>query len=136
MESNLRQIHLDFHTPALVKVGDKFNRRTFFDTLEEAEVNSLTFFALCHHGHSYFNTTTGVRHPGLEFDLLEQVADEAQRRKMELLVYFSMNVNEIQAARHRTGTRSLPTARASIRKRCWIARNCSGRGFAPTAARC
>ena len=84
----------------MVKVGDKFNRQAFFDTLEEAEVNSLTFFALCHHGHSYFNTTTGVRHPGLDFDLLEQVADEAHRRKMELLVYFSMNVNEMQAARH------------------------------------
>src|SRR5664280_1638852 len=100
MESNLRQIHVDFHTPAFVKVGDKFNRKAFFDTLEEAEVNSLAFFALCHHGHSYFNTTTGVRHPGLEFDLLEQIADEAHRRKIELLVYFSLNVNEVQAARH------------------------------------
>ena len=99
MKSNLRQIHLDFHTPAFVKVGDKFDRKAFFDALEDAEVTSLTFFALCHHGHSYFNTTTGVRHPGLEFDLLEQVAEEAARRKIELLAYFSLNVNEIQAAR-------------------------------------
>lgn len=28
-----RQIHLDFHTPAGVTVGDKFNATEFFDTL-------------------------------------------------------------------------------------------------------
>ncbi|HEY3379392.1 MAG TPA: family 10 glycosylhydrolase [Armatimonadota bacterium] len=98
--AQLRQIHLDFHTPGCVTVGDKFNAVEFFDTLEAADVNSITPFALCHHGYSYFDTRTGCKHPGLAFDLFGAIAEEAARRKMELLAYFSQNVNEVQAARH------------------------------------
>lgn len=57
-----RQIHLDFHTPARVTVGDKFNPTEFFDTLEAAKVNSIAVFAKCHHGYSYFDTRG---HPAL-----------------------------------------------------------------------
>jgi hypothetical protein len=58
-----RQIHLDFHTPAGVAVGDQFDATTFFDTLESAKVNSIALFAKCHHGYSYFNTKVGTHHP-------------------------------------------------------------------------
>jgi len=95
-----RQIHLDFHTPDFVKVGEKFDAVEFFDTLEEARVNAIAVFALCHHGNSYFDTKTGVRHPGLDFDMFGQMCAEAEKRPIELLGYFSMNVNEVQAALH------------------------------------
>ncbi len=95
-----RQIHMDFHTPPGVKVGDKFEAVKFFDTLEAAKVNSLAFFAKCHHGYSYFDTKIGTRHPGLEFDLLGKVSEEARKRKMPLLVYFSLNVDEVFAEAH------------------------------------
>lgn len=98
--ASARQIHVDFHTPDFVEVGRKFDARRFFDTLEVARVNCITVFATCHHGNSYYNTKVGVRHPGLEFDLLGKMAEGARQRGIELLAYFSLNVNEVQAARH------------------------------------
>jgi len=71
---DLRQVHLDFHTPGFVKVGAKFDAAAMFDTLEASEVNGLCFFATCHHGYSYFDTRTGVRHPGLDFDMFGRAA--------------------------------------------------------------
>ncbi|HOS42217.1 MAG TPA: hypothetical protein PK794_00855 [Armatimonadota bacterium] len=96
----LRQIHLDFHTPDFVAVGAQFDAVEFFDTLEAAGVNSLVVFALCHHGNSYFDTATGRRLPGLSFDLFGAIADECAKRPVQLLAYFSQNVNEVQARLH------------------------------------
>ncbi len=95
-----RQIHLDFHTPAGVTVGDNFNAAEFFDTLETAKVNSIALFAKCHHGYSYFDTKVGTRHPGLGFDLLGQMVAESAKRKMPVLAYFSLNVDEVFADAH------------------------------------
>ena len=95
-----RQIHLDFHTPGNVTVGDQFHATEFFDTLEAAKVNSIAIFAKCHHGYSYFDTKVGTRHPGLAFDLLGQSVSEAARRKMPVLAYFSLNVDEVFAEAH------------------------------------
>ena len=95
-----RQIHLDFHTPAGVTVGDNFNAAEFFDTLETAKVNSIALFAKCHHGYSYFDTKVGTRHPGLGFDLLGHMVAESAKRKMPVLAYFSLNVDEVFAEAH------------------------------------
>jgi len=98
--NDLRQVHLDFHTPGFVKVGGKFDAKEMFDTLEASEVNGVCFFATCHHGYSYFNTRTGLRHPGLDFDMFGQAAAEAASRPVDFIAYFSLNVNEVVAARH------------------------------------
>lgn len=45
--NELRQVHLDFHTPDFVKVGEKFNAVEMCDTLEDSEINALCFFATC-----------------------------------------------------------------------------------------
>jgi len=95
-----RQIHLDFHTPPQVTVGDRFDEADFFATLEAAHVNSIAVFAKCHHGLSYFDTQVGTRHPGLAFDLFGQIAAGARRRGVELLAYFSLNVDEAFADLH------------------------------------
>jgi hypothetical protein len=97
---DMRQIHLDFHTPAFVKVGEKFDAVEMFDTLEDSEVNALCLFATCHHGYSYFNTRTGQRHPGLGFDMFGQAAAEAVKRPVDFIAYFSLNVNEVVAEKH------------------------------------
>ena len=57
--NSLRQIHMDFHTPGFVSVGDRFDAKEFFDILEESRVNSIAFFAKCHHGYSYAYLNTG-----------------------------------------------------------------------------
>lgn len=61
-----RQIHLDFHTaPAIPGVGADFSAAEFIATLQSAHVNSITFFAKCHHGYSYYPTLVGTPHPHL-----------------------------------------------------------------------
>jgi hypothetical protein len=97
---NLRQIHLDFHTPGFVPVADQFNAKSFFDTLAAARVNSISFFAKCHHGYSYFDSKIGTPHPGMSCDLFGEAAAEAEARGMGFLSYFSLNVDEVIAEKH------------------------------------
>lgn len=98
--NNLRQIHLDFHTPGFVPVADEFNAKSFYDTLEAAKVNSISFFAKCHHGYSYFKSKIGTPHPGMTRDMFGEAAREAEKRGMGFLSYFSLNVDEVIAELH------------------------------------
>ncbi|MGL4611373.1 MAG: hypothetical protein ACRCYY_17135 [Trueperaceae bacterium] len=61
-----RQVHLDFHTsPYIPDLLSEFNIDVFADTMKGSCVNSVTIFAKCHHGMSYFPTTLGTPHPAL-----------------------------------------------------------------------
>ena len=61
-----RQIHLDFHTSEHIPdVGAAFDPDDFVATLKRAHVNSITVFAKCHHGWSYYPTKVGAPHPHL-----------------------------------------------------------------------
>lgn len=61
-----RQIHMDFHTsPFIPDVGADFEPDEFADSLSVASVDSVTIFAKCHHGYSYYPTKVGVVHPSL-----------------------------------------------------------------------
>jgi hypothetical protein len=69
-----RQVHLDFHTsPHVPGVGAEFDAAAFIGTLQAARVNSITIFAKCHHGYSYYPTTIGTPHPHLRRDLLGEM---------------------------------------------------------------
>ena len=73
-----RQVHLDFHTsPHIPGVGADFDAGAFAATLKRAHVNSVTLFAKCHHGYTYYPSKVCAAHPGLapDRDLLgEQIA--------------------------------------------------------------
>ena len=71
-----RQVHLDFHTSPLIPgVGADFDPDAFARTLSEAHIDSITCFAVCHHGMCYYPTKVGQMHPHLQRDLLgEQIA--------------------------------------------------------------
>jgi hypothetical protein len=65
-ELRYRQVHLDFHTSAdCENVGSDFDPEVFADTVRMGRVNSMTVFAKCHHGFSYYPTEVGTRHPNL-----------------------------------------------------------------------
>jgi proteasome lid subunit RPN8/RPN11 len=50
-----RQVHLDFHTsPYISDLLSEFDAAAFAKTMSEAHVNSVTVFAKCHHGMSYY----------------------------------------------------------------------------------
>lgn len=71
-----RQVHLDFHTSEHIPaVGAKFDRKQFQQALKAGRLNSITVFAKCHHGWSYYPTSIGQMHPTLKRNLLaEQIA--------------------------------------------------------------
>ncbi len=93
-----RKIHLDFHTSAYVdKIGNKWDPEEFAATLVDSHINAVTIFAKGHHGFAYYNTKIGTRHPGLDFDLLEEQIKACHKRGIKVLAYFSVNVDELWA---------------------------------------
>lgn len=96
-----RQIHLDFHTsPAIPGVGAAFSPKHWQETLRKGHVDSVTSFAVCHHGWSYYNTKVGARHPALTFDLLRAQMDASKAINVNVPVYISAGVNNHVAQEH------------------------------------
>jgi len=98
-----RQIHLDFHTgPAVPDVGSQFDARAFAKTMKAANVNSVTVFAKCHHGHLYYNTRRPERHPGLKkgLDLLGRQVEALHREGIRAPIYISVQCDEYAANTH------------------------------------
>ncbi len=98
-----RQIHLDFHTgPAVPDVGRDFDAREFARTMKAANVNSVTVFAKCHHGHLYYATKRPERHPGLKpgLDLLGEQVEALHREGIRAPIYISVQCDEYAANTH------------------------------------
>src|SRR5919108_1009705 len=100
-ELAFRQLHLDFHTSADVPgVGEDFDAGEFVACLREARVNSVTCFAKCHHGYSYYPTKVGVVHPHLKRDLLGEQIEACHRADIRVPAYVSVVWDEHSAAAH------------------------------------
>jgi hypothetical protein len=100
-ELRFRQVHLDFHTSGeIAGVAEDFDPDEFVAILTEARVNSVTCFAKCHHGYSYYPTTVGVRHPQLKRDLLGEQVEACHRAGIRVPAYISVVWDEQAAARH------------------------------------
>jgi len=86
-----RQVHLDFHTSPLIEdVGSEFDAEEFATTVKNAYVDSITCFAKCHHGMSYYPTKIGVMHPHLKFDMLGSMIEACHRHGIRVPVYYSI----------------------------------------------
>jgi hypothetical protein len=91
-----RQIHLDFHTsPHIPGVGEKFDKKRWQETLQEAAVDSITLFSKCHHGWSYHPTTVGKMHPNLSFDLLRAQYEATKEAGINAPVYLSAGTDNL-----------------------------------------
>lgn len=100
-ELRFRQIHMDFHTSPLISgVGEEFKAKEFAQTLKEAYVNSVTCFAKCHHGMSYYPTKVGYRHPQLKIDLLGEMIKACHELDINVPVYISVMWDEHMAQKH------------------------------------
>jgi len=85
-----RQVHLDFHTsPLIPDVGRDFDAEAFADTVQSAHIDSITCFAKCHHGMSYYPTKVGRVHPSLEFDLLGAQIEACHMRGIRVPIYLT-----------------------------------------------
>jgi hypothetical protein len=96
-----RQVHLDFHTSEHIpEIGAEFNERQFIGALKKGRVNSVTVFAMCHHGWCYYDTAVGEPHPGLATNLLPRMLRACRANRIEAPVYITVGWNERAAARH------------------------------------
>jgi len=96
-----RQVHLDFHTSEkIVAVGDQFDPKAFAETLKEANVDSVTCFARCHHGMIYYDTRFPARHPGLKRDLLKEQIDACHAVGIRVPIYITVGWDEYMARLH------------------------------------
>src|SRR6266508_3390921 len=100
-ELAFRQVHLDFHTSGdIPDVGADFDAQSFVETLKRARVNSITCFAKCHHGFSYYPTDVGVSHPSLTRDLLGEQVEACHRAGIRVPAYVSVVWDEHTADAH------------------------------------
>jgi len=98
---NYRQIHLDFHNSPFIKdIGKDFDPEEFVNTLKKANVNSITCFAKCHHGMSYYPTKVGKMHPHLKFDLLGEMIRVCHKKGIKVPVYISVCFDEYSVENH------------------------------------
>jgi hypothetical protein len=97
-----RQIHLDFHTSEHIPhVGSAFDPDAFVATLKRAHVDSITLFAKCHHGWSYYPTRIGAPHPNLARpDLLGDMVTALNAADIESPIYISVQWDERNARLH------------------------------------
>jgi hypothetical protein len=96
-----RQIHLDFHTsPHIPRIGEKFDKKGWQETLQAAAVDSITLFSKCHHGWSYHPTKVGKIHPHLSFDLLRKQYDATKEAGINAPVYLSAGVDNLASNDH------------------------------------
>lgn len=96
-----RQIHLDFHTSNLIPgIGSAFNAAEFADTFAAAHVDSVTVFAVCHHGMAYYPSKVAPVHPHLKFDLLGAQIEALHRRNIRCPIYITVAWNYHEYNKH------------------------------------
>ena len=98
---SFRQVHLDFHTSPLIPgVAADFDAEQFARTLQGAHISSITCFAACHHGLSYYPTRVGTVHPHLTRDLLGEQIEACHRHGIRVPAYITVVWAEEQANQH------------------------------------
>lgn len=91
-ERRYRQVHLDFHTSAECEdVGARFDPELFARTAKMGNVDSMTVFAKCHHGFSYYPTEVGTAHPNLAVpDLMGRQIEALHAEGLRAPIYVSI----------------------------------------------
>ena len=96
-----RQVHLDFHTSGHIKgIGSRFDKEQFKSCLRLAHLNSITVFAKCHHGWSYYPSKVNPMHPELKFDLLGEMLEACREAGVEAPIYISAGIDEVYTTQH------------------------------------
>ena len=98
MSTKRRCVHLDFHTsPEIEGIGVNFSKEKFQQAVKVANAQSITVFAKCHHGYSYYPTKIGTMHPHLNFDLLGTMLDSAHEIGIKAPIYIPVGWSALDA---------------------------------------
>jgi hypothetical protein len=109
-----RQVHLDFHTsPHIPGVGADFDAAEFVRTLQAARVNSITVFAKCHHGYSYYPSAIGTPHPQLQRDLLGEMLTACHQAGIRAPIYTTVVWDELAWQTHPEWRQVTPDGRVA-----------------------
>ncbi len=101
MDRLTRKVHLDFHTsPDIPKIGCKFDKKQFQDSLKKGKVQSIVLFAKCHNGYTYYPSNVGKMHPNLDFDLLGAQLEAAHEIGVHAPIYIPIGWSELDAIEH------------------------------------
>jgi hypothetical protein len=96
-----RKIHLDFHNSHHIgRIGERFDKDEFGDTLLKANVDSIVVFAKDMHGYFYYPSQYGPVHPGLDFDLLGAQVEACRQRKIAVYAYYCTAWDNYLAENH------------------------------------
>ena len=97
-----RQVHLDFHTSQYISdVAVEFDAAAFAETLRKAHVNSVSIFAKCHHGYTYYPSTVCTTHPSLaKRDLLGEQIEALHRVGIRCPIYITVGWDALAAQEH------------------------------------
>lgn len=97
----MKCVHLDFHTsPDIKGIGEKFNKEDFASTLKAAHVDSITVFAKCHHGYTYYPSKVSTMHPHLKFNLLKEQIEACHSVGIKAPIYITMGWSKKDADEH------------------------------------
>ena len=97
----MKRVHLDFHTsPDIPNIGSKFNKTEFTEALKKSHIDSMTVFAKCHHGYTYYPSRVGTMHPGLSFDLLREEIDAIHAAGARAPIYITVGWSKKDADEH------------------------------------
>lgn len=97
----MKSIHVDFHTsPDIDSVGCHFNKEEFSEALRSAKVDSVTVFAKCHHGYTYYPSKVAAMHPGLGFNLLKEEIDAIHSVGAKAPIYITVGWSKKDADEH------------------------------------
>lgn len=103
MSLRMRQIHMDFHTSELIRdVGGQFDEEVFADVLRQAEVDSVTIFARCHHGMLYYKSKRfpELVHPHMQGDLLAAQLRACRAANIKAPIYITVQWDYHTALHH------------------------------------
>ncbi len=90
-----RQINLDFHTSEwMPDVGSEFSEGNFKEALTVGHISSITLFAKCHHGWSYFPSKVNAMHPTLKTNLLDRQLSVCEKLGVRTQIYLSVGLDE------------------------------------------
>jgi hypothetical protein len=96
-----RLVHLDFHTsPDIPGIGSRFDKKKFQKALKDAEIESMTIFAKCHHSLCYYPTKIGTMHPNLDFDLTGAMLEAAHEIGVNMPIYITAGWSDKDAKEH------------------------------------
>ena len=76
-----RTVHFDFHTmPGITNFAEEFDAKKFAEQMAEANVEYINMFARCNVGYSYYNTSVGIKYPGMKTNMFADVVNECHKR--------------------------------------------------------